>query len=48
MTKKIPENPVCFECKLPIPRFGKYLLHEDGTVLCKACYEKLQKEGKVK
>jgi len=41
-------NPVCKECGLPIMSGQKYLMHKDGTILCKPCFEKLQKEGKVK
>lgn len=46
--QKIPLNPICKECKFPIARFQKYLLHDNGTVLCERCFKKLEKEGKIK
>lgn len=45
--QRIPVNPICKECGFSIVKFQKYLLHEKGTVLCKECFEKLKKEGKV-
>ena len=45
--QRIPANPVCEECGFPIVKLQKYRLHEDGTVLCKTCFEKLKKEGKI-
>jgi len=45
--QRIPVNPICEECKVPIVRFQKYLLHDNGTVLCEKCFNKLKKEGKV-
>ncbi len=41
-------NPVCKECGFMVVRFQSYLAHEDGTILCKTCFEKLRKEGKIK
>jgi len=38
----------CSECGFPIGMFQKYLEHTDGTILCCECYEKLEKEGKIK
>lgn len=45
--QKIPDNPVCKECGFPIAIHQKYLLHENGTVLCEKCFKKLKKEGKI-
>jgi len=45
----VPINPVCSECKFPIVRLQNFLVNDkDGTILCKECFIKLQKEGKIK
>jgi len=38
----------CSECGFPIPYYDKYWKHKDGTILCKDCFKKLTKEGKIK
>jgi len=48
MTEETNEPPVCSECKFPIPKWGKYYKHNNGTVLCQDCFNKLMKEGKIK
>ena len=45
--QKIPANPVCAECKVPIVIHQKFRLHENGTILCMECFERLMKEGKI-
>lgn len=45
--QRIPANPICKECGFPIAKFQKYLLHNNGTVLCKSCYDKLNQEGVI-
>ena len=45
---KLPTEPVCSECSFPIAIHQKYLLHDDGTILCLKCFERLKKEGKLK
>lgn len=46
--QKIPTNPVCSKCKFPIAIFQKFLLHDDGTVLCEKCFNKLREKGEIK
>ena len=45
---RLPTNPVCSECGFIIVVHQKYLLHDDGTVLCEKCFKKLEKEGRLK
>jgi len=41
------EVPICKECGKEIPIFGKYAKHEDGTILCKECFDRLIKKGDI-
>lgn len=46
--KGTDKNPVCSECGFPIPMFDKYWKHEDGTILCRKCWNKMVKKGDIK
>ncbi len=46
--QKIPDNPICSNCGFPIEIHQKFLVHENGTILCEVCYKKLKKEGEIK
>jgi len=41
------EELICAECRKTIELFEKYAKHQDGTVLCKKCFDKLVKKGVV-
>jgi recombinational DNA repair protein (RecF pathway) len=37
----------CGECGKEIQYFSTYYKHETGAILCKKCFEKLVKKGKI-
>jgi len=37
----------CKECGKEIEMFQRYAKHENGTILCKACFDKLVESGEI-